>query len=181
MDDLDRLLDDLLRWAGDRRAEDAARSRADESWLRRQAQEEARFTGLAVDLAEQATPVAVRTTTGRQHRGVVVAVAEDFLVLRGVAGRSVFLPYHAIAVVRPSVDAGPGSPRRPPLGARLVHALAGLAADRPRVVMVVEGGETVTGELQTVGVDVVALRLDGNPPAILHLRVDAVTEVTLQS
>jgi small nuclear ribonucleoprotein (snRNP)-like protein len=177
--DIDRLLADLARWAGDQQADAAARSRSDEAWLRRQAEEEARFTGLAVDLAEQGTPVTVRTTAGRQHHGIVVAVADDFLVVRATGERPVFLPYRSIAVVRPSMAAGSGSPRRAPLGARLVHALSGMAADRPRVIVVVDGGETVTGELQSVGVDVFALRLDGTPPSIVHGRVDAVNEVTL--
>lgn len=179
VDHVDRLLADLARWAGDRRADEAARSRADEAWLRRQAEEEALFTGLAVDLAEQATPVTVRTTAGRRHHGVVVAVAHDFLVLKAAAGQAVFLPYRAVAMVRPSVTTGVGSPRRPPLGTRLVHALAGMAADRPRVVVVVDGDETVSGELHSVGVDVCSLRLDGTPPATVHVRVDAVNEVTL--
>lgn len=179
MDETERLLADLGRWAADRRADDAARSRSDEAWLRRQADEEARFTGLAVDLAEQAVSVTIATTTGRRHHGVVVAVAEDFLVVSAATGRSVLLPYRSIALVRPSLPSGPGSPRRAPLGARLVHALAGMAADRPRVTLVVDGGETLNGELQSVGVDVVHLRLDGTPPATVHIRVDAVNEVTL--
>lgn len=176
---MERLLHDLARWAADRRVDEAARSRTDEAWLRRQAEEEALFTGLAIDLAEQAAPVTIRTTSGRQHHGVVVAVAEDFLVLGAANGRSVFLPYRAVALVRPSTPGGPGSPRRPPLGARLVHALAGIAVDRPRVLVVVEGDESVTGELQSVGVDVCTLRLDGTPPPTVHIRVDAVNEVTL--
>lgn len=179
MDDLDRLLADLARWAGDQRADDAARSRSDEAWLRRQAEEEALFTGLAVDLAEQGVQVTVRTTAGRRHHGVVVAVADDFLVLGAATGQSVFLPYRSIAVVRPSASAGAGSARRPPLGARLVHALAGMAADRPRVMVVVDGEDTVNGELVSVGVDVCTLRLDGTPQATVHVRVDAVNEVTL--
>lgn len=178
-DDTERLLADLARWAGDRRADDAARSRSDEAWLRRQAEEEARFTGLALDLAEHGLPVTVHTTAGRRHHGVVEAVADDFLVVRPGTGRPVLLAYRAIALVRPSSSTGPGSPRPAPLGARLVHALAGIAADRPRVLVVVEGNETLTGELQSVGVDVCALRLDGTPPATVHVRVDAVNEVTL--
>lgn len=179
-DEIDRLLADLARWAGDRRSDQAALSRSEEQWLRRQAAEEARFTGLALDLAEQGTSVAVATTTGRRHHGTVVAVADDFLVLHAPGGHAVLLPYRAVTAVRPSgPDVGTPSARVAPLGARLVHALAGLAADRPRVLLVLDGGETVSGELTSVGVDVLAVRLDATPPAVVHVRVDAVLEVTV--
>lgn len=181
MDEMERLLSDLARWSADRRVDAAARSRSDEAWLRRQDEEEARFTGLLVDLAESRVPVTIRTANGRQHHGVVEAVADDFLVLRAATGRAVLLPYRSVAVLRPSVAEGPGSARRPPLGTRLVHALAGMAVDRPRVLLVVDGDETVTGELVSVGVDIATVRLDGTgtPPAVVHVRVDAVAEVTL--
>lgn len=179
-DEIDRLLADLARWAGDRRTDDAAQSRSQEQWLRRQAEEEARFTGLALDLAEQGVSVAVATTTGRRHHGVVVAVAEDFMVLHAGGGHAVLLAYRAVTVVRASAsDVGTPSARVAPLGARLVHALAGLAADRPRVLLVLDGGETISGELLSVGVDVLGVRLDATPPAVVHARVDAVCEVTV--
>lgn len=179
-DEVDRLLADLARWAGDRRSDEAAQSRSQEQWLRRQAEEAARFTGLALDLAEQGVSVGVATTTGRRHHGAVVAVAEDFMVVHAPGGHAVFLPYRALTVVRASAsDVGTPSARVAPLGARLVHALAGLAADRPRVLLVLEGGETISGELTSVGVDVLAVRIDATPPAVVHARVDAVCEVTV--
>jgi len=176
MDDVDRLLADLARWTGDRQATDEARSRREETWLRRQADEEARFTGLALDLAEQGAAVTVQTTAGRRHHGTIVAVADDFLVLD--AHRPVLLAYRTISVVR-STAGVVGSTRVAPLGTRLVHALAGIAADRPRVVLVVDGSEPLHGELRSVGHDIVSLRLDGSEAAVLHVRLDAVGEVTL--
>lgn len=179
--DVDRLLDDLARWAGERRAEEAAASRRGEAELRRQAAEDARLAGTALDLAERGEAVMVRTTTGRQHRGRIVAVADDFLVLEGAGGAPVLLPYAAVAMVRPGPGADApeaGSPRSAPVGARLVHALAGLAADRPRVTVVVPGHETLGGELRSVGRDVVTLRLEGGG-SVVYLPVAALTEVTV--
>ncbi|MDP8991956.1 MAG: hypothetical protein M3N31_02715, partial [Actinomycetota bacterium] len=69
MSEVDALLAELARWGADVRAGDAARSRARERWLRRQASEDATFTGVALDLAEQGAGVAVRTTTGRTLHG----------------------------------------------------------------------------------------------------------------
>ncbi|HEX9969342.1 MAG TPA: hypothetical protein VGB03_04320 [Acidimicrobiales bacterium] len=178
--DLDRLLADLARWAAERRVDEAAESRSDEAWLRRQAEEEARFTGLVLDLAEQGAPVTVRTTAGRRHHGVVAAVADDFLVLHAAGARPVFLPYRSVAVVRTAGGGdGTASARPAPLRTRLVHALGGLAGDRPRVVVVVDGDETISGELRSAGVDLIVVRLEGNPPSSVHVRMDAVNEVTL--
>jgi hypothetical protein len=166
----------LAELAGD----EATRSRQEEAWLRRQAEEEARFTGVALDLAEQGATVTVRTTTGRQHHGIVAAVAEDFLVLRNAGGAPVLLPYVAVAALRPApgntaVEAG--SPRRPLLGTRFAQALAGVAAERPRVGLVLHGGEAMGGELRSAGVDVLTLRLESS--GSVYVRVDAVAEVTL--
>jgi hypothetical protein len=171
VDATDRLLADLAAW-------DAARARQDEAWLRRQADEEARFTGVALDLAEQADTVSVLTTTGRRHHGRIAVVADDFLVVSTAGGAPVLLPYAALASVRPSPGAAPaGSSRAPLLGMRLVHALSGLAADRPRVAVVVHGGESTSGDLWSVGLDVLTLRLEND--AVVHVRVDAVAEVTV--
>jgi hypothetical protein len=166
----------LAELAGD----EAARSRQEEAWLRRQAEEEARFTGAALDLAEQGATVTARTVTGRQHHGVVAAVAEDFLVLRHAGSPPVLLPYAAIAALRPApgnATTEAGSPRRPLLGTRFAQALAGVAADRPRVGLVLHGGEAMGGELRSVGVDLLTLRLEGS--STVYVRVDAVAELTL--
>ena len=38
--------------------------------------------------------------------------------------------------------------------ARLASVVAGLAGERPRVQLALDGGETVTGELRSAGVDI---------------------------
>ncbi|HWC38241.1 MAG TPA: hypothetical protein VG476_06920, partial [Acidimicrobiales bacterium] len=60
--DVDRLLGEISRWAGDARASDAARGRSRERWLRRQAEEEATLPGIALDLAERGEAVVLKTT-----------------------------------------------------------------------------------------------------------------------
>ena len=183
VDDVDALLADLARWTADARAEDTARSRIRERWLRQQAAEDARFTGVALDLAERGTAVTVRTTTGRTMHGVIVTVARDFLVLRHHGGSVTFLASPAVATVRPE----PGHPggeaaseRGAPVDAGLADVLAGLSGDRPRVRMVVAGsGEAVTGQLRAVGADVATLRLDGQPPATMYVQLGSLCELTL--
>src|SRR3546814_20125633 len=62
----------------------------------------------------------------------------------------------------------------------LVEILAGLAADRERVVLVTRaGGDSVTGELRSVGQDVAVLRTDAQPPATVYVPLASVAEITL--
>src|SRR4051794_41442927 len=124
---------------GAERVDEVVRARSRERWLRQQAVEEARFAGIALDLAEQDAPVTVRTSSGRDHHGRVVAVATDFLVVRPDARPAVTLvALSAIALLRPAVT----RPRaaREPMGERnsaiditMAEVLAGLAGDRPDV------------------------------------------------
>lgn len=180
---MDALLADLGRWSGDERTRQAARSRMRERWLRQQASEDARFTGLALDLAERKTEVAVRTTTGNTLHGRIEAVARDFCLLRHDGGTVTFLTLPAIATMRP--DAGQrgveaDSERTAAVDTALADVLGALAGDRPRVRVVVEGGgEAVAGELRAASGDVATLRVDSDPPATIYLRLASIRQLTL--
>ncbi|MGH9156850.1 MAG: DUF2642 domain-containing protein [Acidimicrobiales bacterium] len=182
MDEVDGFLADLARWTGEHRTDAAARSRTRERWLRQQAVEDARFTGLLVDLAEQGVEVALGTTAG-PVRGRVMAVADDFVMVASDGGRAAFVRLDAVATVRPEPGARheeAAADRGPPAGAKLADVLAGLAAERPRVTLVTAGTPVpLTGELRAVGADVVSLRLDGRPPATVYVRMGAVNQVTV--
>ncbi len=181
--DVDAFLADLARWTSEARVDEAARLRTRERWLRQQAVEEARFAGVALDLAERGGPVVARTTTGASLHGRIVAVARDFCVLRHHGGTPTFLPLCAIATLRP--EPGQRAPeaasaRRGPVEASLTDVLAGLVGERPRVRIVVEGGgETVAGELRAVGADVATVRLDGEPRHTVYVHLGALRELTL--
>jgi hypothetical protein len=180
--DVEAMLADLARWTGEDRADEAARSRMRERWLRRQAEEDARFAGVLLDLSEAGAGVAVRTAGGRTVHGHIVAVARDFCVVRH-AGMATFLSFAAVATVRPEPGFRAGdaaSGRAAPVAASLGEVLAGLAGDRPRVRIVLEGGgEAVAGELRSVGADVVTLRLDGAADSPVYLPLATVRELTL--
>lgn len=183
MDDVDAFLDDLARWSADSRADEAARSRTRERWLRQQASEEARFSGVAMDLAERDVAVAVGTTTGRTLHGRIASVARDFLVLRHHGGGTTLVALAAVATMRPEAGHRVGdaaSERTASVDAVLADVLAALSADRPRVRVVLEGGgEALAGELRGAGGEVATLRLDGDPPATVYLQLASVRELTL--
>jgi hypothetical protein len=193
---VDRLLGDLGRWAADARASDAANARSRERWLRRQAAEEATLPGVALDLTERGDAVVLKTTAGRAHRGRLVAVARDVWVLRsdasdggggpdGMAGTT-FVATDAIASLR-AQPGGSGKPapeaagaRPVPLAASMVDILTELAVEQPRVRVLVQGEpEAIVGQLRSVGVDVATLRVAGEPPTAVYVRLGSVSELSV--
>lgn len=182
MDDAD-LLDHLARWAGEVRAEEAAADRAQQRLLAQMAAEEASFAGVCLDLAERAAAVVIRTVAGRTHRGRVLTVGRDFLVVRDAGGPPVLLAMACVASVRlgPGEQAGAApSGRTGALDSALAAVLAGVAPERPRVQVMAAGDpQAVTGELRTGGRDVAGVRLDGDRPGTVYLRVSSIAEVTL--
>ncbi|HEY8526873.1 MAG TPA: hypothetical protein VIL48_18015 [Acidimicrobiales bacterium] len=184
---MDDLGPELERWAAEARVDDAARQRTHERWLRQQAEEEATLVGVLCDLAERGTPVAVRTRVGRQHRGTVAAVGEDFVAVAATASGSGPGPfaYVALAAVA-SVRTSPGRVP-PPTGDRVVRSrgrladvLAGLAAERERILVVTAGaGDAVAGSLRAVGRDVAVVRLDGAEAGTAYVPLEAVAEVVV--
>ena len=185
------LADALVRWAADARADEAGRARSRARWLRHQAEEEATFAGLLVDLAEQGTAVLLRTTAGRRHRGAVAAVGADFVLLEpdggAAARRWVLVPLDAVTTVRPAHEnrrTGPAQgARAPTLDLLLAEALDAMAAaDGPRttVTIVLEADpDPVAGELEAIGADVLTVRVDGSPQTRTFVRLGAVTEVVV--
>jgi hypothetical protein len=186
-DALEALLGDLRRWTADARATDAAAARSRQRWLRHQAEEEATFAGLALDLAERERSVVLRTTSGRTHSGRLVAVGRDFCVLRAEKTRvTTFVASAAIASLRaqPGTSVGPrfeGAGARPvPLAATLAGVLADLAGERPLVRIGVLGElEALTGELRAVGADVATVRVASEPPATVYVRLGSVSELSV--
>jgi hypothetical protein len=174
------LLARLAAWAAAASADAASAARARERWLRQAADEEATFAGLLLDLAEHGGPVVVGGRAGRRHRGVVRAVGTDFVGLRTEQGGDVLLAFAGIASVRPEPGAQPAVGDRPvSVDIGLVEALAVLAEDRPRVLVVtMADADGVAGELRSVGRDILSLRLDGaRTPA--YVPMASVAEVRL--
>jgi len=174
------LVADLTRWLIDTRSEAASASRARERWLRQQAEEEARFAGILLDLAERDRPLVVQLAHDRRHRGHVRAVAEDFLALRTLEGTDVLLRYAGIVAARPEgPDVLLDGDRPCALDMRFAEAVVAICAERPRVLVVTLDGSRSSGELRAAGRDVLALRLDGRDRATSYVPLAAVAEVSL--
>jgi hypothetical protein len=163
------LVGDITRWLAEQRADAAAASRARERWLRQAADEEALVAGVLLDLAERAATVVVQGVASRTHRGVVRAVGEDFVALR--TGRTdALLPFDAIVAIRAEGAPTGGGERAHALDIGFAEAVAAIAGDRPRVLVVTRDGSGLSGELRSVGRDVAALRLgDGEGTSYVPL------------
>jgi len=177
---------DLARLISLVRADDARGSRLRERTLRAAASAEATMVGVLLDLAEGRQQLTIRMTSGRLARGSVELVALDAVALRTGAGHLTLLRLDAIVWVR-RVPGQPGEPATEPAGARpaarqatFAALAAGFAADRPQVSLAVAGESSLlTGELRSVGVDVLTVRLDGAPPVTAYISAPQVSELTV--
>lgn len=170
----------LEAWVAAARIDEAALQRSRARWLSELADQEAHLGGVLLELGERRAVAAVRLRGGRTRVGRVEVVGADFAALRTAQG-VVLVSQQAIVLVRP----GPAEDEvvgDQPLATdvQLVEVLRELAADQEPVrLMLVDGGEAVAGVLRRVGVDVAAIRVDGGPPATVHVPVAAVAEVAL--
>lgn len=170
----------LRRWSSEARIDEATAARARQRWLQQQAEEEATTAGVLCDLAERRVPVSIETTVGRRHRGRVAAVARDFAVVRLDGGREVLLALAGVASIRPEPGVEPPvGDRRVEVDLGLIDALAYVAGERPRVLVITRGGDHVAGVLRTIGQDLLSVALDGDARAVVFVPVDAVVEVGL--
>ena len=172
---------DLAGLLDDERGRASAQERTRQRWLRRQALEEARLSGVLLSAAEHHADVTIRTTAGRSHHGRVELVAGDFCGLR-TAAAAVYLRLAAITVVQPerSVQALPAADQRAAaVGTTLQEFLADLAPDHPDVGLVCVGEPLpVSGRLLAVGADVVTLEMDQRR-SLIYVALPSLTEVSL--
>jgi hypothetical protein len=171
----------LDTWLADTRVEGSADARARERWLHAAAEADATFAGVLLDLAERRVPVAVRTTGGRRHHGWIEVIGADFASLRGAGGAEVLLMLAAMTSVRTAPRVEPASGERMvTTELRLMEVLAELAAERARVLLVsTDGQDSVTGELRSVGYDLITVRTDADPPASAYVPAASIAEARL--
>lgn len=175
-----RFTERLEQWVADARIDAAADQRSRERWLQSAAAHDATFTGVLLDLAERHASVTIHTTAGRRHHGTIDAIGADFVALHKRSGADVLVAARAITTVRAGTTSVATGERVVTTELRLVEALAELASDRERVLLVTQTGDDgVHGELRSVGIDVATVRADGDPPAPAYVRTDAISEVGL--
>ena len=162
---------------------EAVRARTRRRWLEQQRLDEGGFVGTLLDLADRAQLVLVRTEAGRTHQASVREVGDDHCVLETTAGATVVVALAAVASVRPRAldlrDQAVGD-RRAATGRTLRDQVQRISWDRPRVVVVTRGvPEFLSGELLSVGRDVMTLALDAEAAGLCFVPIEAVAEVAV--
>lgn len=175
-----KLQEALPRWTAQARVEQRALERAREASLRRQAAESATVAGCLLDLAERGAAVGITTVAGRNLHGTITTVGLDYVRLASLWHRDVIVPFAAILVIRPKPGDAEALGGRPPAAdLTLGEALAELAHDRPRMVLALRTpDQTVSGELRSVGADVVNVSLDGPEPVVASIPLAALAEIS---
>ena len=174
------LMGTLQRWAAEAQVSEAAAARARQRWLEQQAAESTTFAGVLADLAERERPVLVHTAAGRRHRGSIGAIGIDFVSLTTDLGTHVFVATTAITSVRSQPrERAAHSGRAVSLGLRFVDAIAAMAEDRPRVAVATTDETTLNGDLRSVGIDVVTLRVDGDTKANVYIPLASISDIAV--
>jgi hypothetical protein len=175
--------DRFVELADEAAHEAAVRARAEQRSREERATEVASWVGTLRDLAERRLPVSLRASSGRVHRGALVAVGTDHVVLQLHAGTLALISLAATRAVRPE----PGRTAPPVMGDResaqdrtLIEAFARVVEDRRPVVLVIRDLEDpLQGEVIGLGEDVVTLRLEGGDRGTVYVPLAAVDEVVV--
>jgi hypothetical protein len=175
-----------VRWEellDDARADDLARARTSERWLRQQATTSATVLGTLLDLAERGVALSIGVLGGRRHDGIVVAIGLDVVLLAERDDR-VAIAIAAVTTFRPA----PGTDSHAATGDRpaavdlgLVELLARVVDEQPDVAISLVSGEALRGRLLAVGADVVSIRVADGDDGVAYCSTSAVSSVRLRS
>ncbi len=168
----------LDAWVAEMRTDEAARSRSAVGSLKAVAAADATVVGVLADLRQRGAQVLLTTTTGRRHRGEVLLVGPDALVLRiGVLEWLVtrIASVASVRLVGGDPVSGEGSPSSPASFGRIL----GAAAQPGEWIRISVGGEAFGGTVVAVSADVAVLRLDNGD--LTYVNLDAVEEASLMN
>lgn len=176
--------DELHAFLGDARAHAAIDARRRRRWLAHQLDEDRTFQDICARATRDGAPVDVVVTSGRVHRGRVLAAHSGLVAVAGSDGGTAYIAGAAVVGVRlhpaatapAHLQATATGPAQSTAAAAVVGATLGdvareLADDHALVGVGTIDGRVHRGRIDGVGRDV--LRLDGG----MHLRLDMVTEV----
>ena len=88
------------------------------------------------------------------------------------------LPYDAIVAIRAEGQPAGGGERAHALDIAFAEAVAAIAGDRPRVLVVARDGSGLSGELRSVGRDVATLRL-ADATGVVYVPLASMAELAI--
>lgn len=125
------------------------------------------WVGTLIELAETGRPVLAITRSGAHHRGVILAVGPDLVVLAPtMTGPRILLAHRAVDAIRENGDGRTRSEPVPRSGPDLAGLLDDAAEEHARVTVLTAGGNRFSGHILRVGEDQLTIRLDGEHDAL---------------
>ena len=162
------------------RADDAVQQRRQLRDLTERMQQESTFVELLVGHAVAGGQITAELRGGIRHRGTIVAVGADLIVLRTLAKLLVLVPTTAIGSIRHHGPAGVDDAPDVGRDTTLHDVLDEWSAERRRVVISTTAG-TVSGRLISIGTDVVTVVTDSVEPERVQVWLPSVTDVSAPS
>ena len=166
----------LDAWIAELRTDAAARSRSAVGAMKAVAADDATVVGVLSDLRERGAQVLLTTTAGRRHRGEVLIVGPDALVLRVGVSEWLVTRIASVASVR-MVGGDPVSGEGTPSSPASFGRLLGAAAQPGEWIRISTGGEAFGGTVVAVSAEVAVMRLDNGD--LTYVNLDAVEEASL--
>lgn len=168
---------ELEQWLGASRTAEAARARRRSAAWQQHGTADASLVGVMLDLADLGVEVMVSLTNGHDHRGRILEVAPDWMIIAKRSGDLALCRSRCIASIT-------CTERRRSFGSRTCSDTTGFAAvlERigvERIVSLWCGMAALRGELELVG-DELAVLTSG-ATIRHHVRLEAVDEATVSA
>lgn len=177
-DDLEKF---VQTWTIDVRHEQARQARQSSHWQKQLAVDEARFSGLLVDLHENARTIALAMSSGRQVSGTIRDIGSNFVAIDAIEKSTVYLRLDVITSVEVDGRAnsvGTPSERTIDTERRFEDVIAELAERHAAVRFATRNTKELrAATLMNAGVDVVTLELSTNPPRTLFVATEHLSEI----
>jgi len=170
--------DALGAWVAELRTDEAARSRSAVGAMKATATEDATVVGVLSDLREREAQVLLTTTAGRRHRGEVLIVGPDALVLRVGVREWLVTRIASVASVR-LVGGDPVNGEGSPSSTASFGRILGAAAEPGEWIRISVGGEAFGGTVVAISAEVAVIRLDNGD--LTYVNLDTVEEASLMS
>jgi hypothetical protein len=164
----------------DARHDQARSARQTSRWQTQLAQDEARFSGLLIDLNERASIVCLSTTSGRQLSGSISEIGSDFIAVTDTV--TTFIRIEAITSLEiegRANDLGAPSVRSLEGERSFARVISKLAEDTALVRFATHNAKQIrSARLMAAGADIVTLELSTEPPRTLFVATEHVVEIS---
>jgi len=167
---------DFEGWRASSAIAEAARSRRRTASWSLHGSADASLSGVLLDLAERGSEVVISLVNDHSHRGVVLAVASTWAMLRTNAGARVAMRLRAIAAIDCTGQRSSFGERCAPITTGFVPMLDGTVEPGEQLTVWC-GPQRLSGELVGLGDELMVLNV--NASTLRYVSIDAIDEVVI--